>query len=214
MYPRPHTHTPTHTNKVSHLSFPRPSSPSPALCETPSSFFSLSPNQKKRQCLSLPPVFCSACVCGCVRAHPHTHARSHRRRLPCAAVMALSCQNIPAFTHYLAPKQPGSVCLCAGSQGRLSTFSSLSFISLPTLSPSFSSFVIFSPPPFPQYFSLSSLFFHFCLILSFCFSLLLNVFLPFFRFLLVERRVESMKPKEICLQLCGVFTFTQPKMAL
>lgn len=97
---------------MSHLSFPRPSSPSPALCETPSSFFSLSPNQKKRQCLS--PVFCSACVCvcGCVRAHPHTHARTHRRRLPCAAVMALSCQNIPAFTHYLPPKQPGSVCLC------------------------------------------------------------------------------------------------------
>lgn len=180
-----HTHTPIKCHISPFLVLPHHH----RLCVRPPPLFFLCLRIRRNVSVCLYLQSSALRVCVCVRAHPHTHARTHRRRLPCAAVMALSCQNIPAFTHYLPPKQPGSVCLCAGSQGRLSTFSSLSFISLPTLSPSFSSFVIFSPPPFPQYFSLSSLFFHFCLILSFCFSHLLNVFLPFFRFLLVERRV-------------------------
>lgn len=44
--------------------------------------------------------------------HRDRHAHTHRGSLPSAAVMAPSCQNIPAFSPSLSPKQPDWACLC------------------------------------------------------------------------------------------------------
>lgn len=42
-----------------------------------------------------------------VHRHTNTCTHRHAHTLPSAAMMALSCQNILAFSPYLSPKQPG-----------------------------------------------------------------------------------------------------------
>lgn len=204
MYPPPcHTRTHTHTQPVSHLCFSLPSSPPPALCETadaPPFFFFVSESEETSVSVSTS----SPLLCVCVRVCAHPLAHTNTLRLPCAAVMALSCQNIPAFTHYLPPKQPGSLHLRAGSQGRLSTFSSLPFISLPTLSPSFRSFVIFLLPfpSFPQVFLLLPPYFSTLLNFS------LSLFPSFLSFYCPSPRCRVQSPKKKKRNLSAAVAFS------
>lgn len=90
--------------------------PSSSLCATLSFSPSLSLNQKKRHCLSLPLVFRvhvrihihrhTSTVRAQIRnhlhpqrlKHTHTQPHTHTHRLPSAAVMAPSCQNTLAFS--------------------------------------------------------------------------------------------------------------------
>lgn len=90
--------------------------PSSSLCATLSFPPSLSLNQKKRHCLSLPLVFRvhvrihihrhTSTVRAQIRnhlhpqrlKHTHIHNHTHAHRLPSAAVMAPSCQNTLAFS--------------------------------------------------------------------------------------------------------------------
>lgn len=114
-----YTHTDTHHTQTQPQIFLKKYifiCPSSSLCARLSFSPSLSLNQKKRHCLSLPLVFCvharihihrhTSTVRAQIRnhlhpqrlKHTHTYTITHTHRLPSAAVMAPSCQNTLAFS--------------------------------------------------------------------------------------------------------------------